>query len=120
MDTSGGSTNFWLESSLTISADEQVAFLRRLWSDKLPVSKEAQQTTRTLLEVSRKGDRILYGKTGTGGDQEAGVARLGWFVVCVARGEHTVFFATLITGERDASGRVARKISDDILERLGI
>jgi beta-lactamase class D len=28
-DTSGGVTNFWLDSTLRISADEQVAFLRR-------------------------------------------------------------------------------------------
>lgn len=120
MDTSGGLTNFWLESSLMISADEQVAFLQRLWLGNLPVSKEAQQVTRAVMEISRKGDRILYGKTGTGGDQEAGVARLGWFVGCVTNGKHTVLFATRITGRRDASGRVARQISEEVLEWLGI
>ena len=120
MDTSGGSTNFWLESSLQISADEQVAFLRRLWADTLPVSLEAHQVTRTLMEISRNGDRVLYGKTGTGGDAEANIARLGWFVGCVSRGKHTVFFATRITGEPDASGRAAKKMSEAILENLGI
>lgn len=120
MDTSGGTTNFWLESSLRISADEQVAFLRRLWADGLPVSREAQRITREIMEQSRRHGRIFYGKTGTGGDSKSDVARLGWFVGCVNRGESTVFFATRITGERDASGRQARKISEAILEKLGI
>jgi beta-lactamase class D len=120
MDTSGGATNFWLQSSLLISADEQVAFLRRLWAGTLPVSRDAQRMTREIMEQSRKEGRIFYGKTGTGGDQKADVARLGWFVGCVSRGERTVFFATRIIGERDASGRQARKITETILETLGI
>jgi beta-lactamase class D len=120
MDTSGGATNFWLQSSLCISADEQVEFLRRLWADDLPVSRDAQRITREIMEQSRREGRVLYGKTGTGGDRRADVARLGWFVGCVRRGERTVFFATRITGERDASGRQARKITEAILESLGV
>ncbi len=120
MDTSGGTTNFWLESSLRISADEQVAFLQRLWADALPVSRDAQRITREIMEQSRRDGRVLYGKTGTGGDNKAEVARLGWFVGCVSRGQRTVFFATRITGERDASGRQARKITESILDELGI
>jgi beta-lactamase class D len=120
MDTSGGATNFWLESSLLISADEQVAFLQRLWTNALPVSRDSQRITRELMEQSRRDGRVLFGKTGTGGDSKADVARLGWFVGCVSRGERTVFFATRITGERDASGRQARKITEAILEELGI
>ena len=120
-DTSGGITNFWIESTLRISADEQVAFLRRLWADGLPVSKEAQKTTRELMRLSSSDDgRILFGKTGTAGDAKADIARLGWFVGCVSKGERRVFFATRITGERDASGRQARKITEAILKRLQI
>ncbi|HWI58016.1 MAG TPA: penicillin-binding transpeptidase domain-containing protein, partial [Bacillota bacterium] len=118
-DTSGGITNFWIESTLLISADEQVAFLRRLWADSLPVSKEAQRTTRELMELAHSDDgRIFCGKTGTAGDAKADIARLGWFVGCVTKGERRVFFATRITGERDASGRQAHKITEEILKRL--
>jgi beta-lactamase class D len=120
MDTSGGPTNFWLESSLCISADEQVEFLRRLWASSLPVSREAQEITRTFMELSRNDGRVLYGKTGTGGDRKADIARLGWFVGCVSHGERKVFFATRIAGERDASGQQARKITEVILENLKI
>jgi beta-lactamase class D len=120
-DTSGGITNFWLESTLRISADEQVSFLRRLWADSLPVSKEAQRTTRELMELEHSEDgRIICGKTGTGGDAKAGVARLGWFVGCVTKGGRRVCFAIRITGERDAGGRQARKITEAILKKLQI
>ena len=62
-DISGGTTNFWLNSSLRLSADEQVRFLRRLWADQLSVSEEAQRLTRELLELSRsENGRVLYGK----------------------------------------------------------
>jgi len=120
-DTSGGITNFWIESTLLISADEQLAFLRRLWADSLPVSKDAQRTTRELIELAHSDDgRIFCGKTGTAGDAKADIARLGWFVGCVTKGERRVFFAARITGERDASGRQARKITEAILKRLEI
>jgi beta-lactamase class D len=120
-DTSGGITNFWLESTLRISADEQVSFVLRLWTDGLAVSQDAQRITRELMELSRSADgRILFGKTGTAGDAKADIARLGWFVGCVTKGERRVFFATRITGERDAGGRQARKITETILKKLQI
>jgi beta-lactamase class D len=120
-DTSGGITNFWLESTLRISADEQVAFLRRLWADDLPVSKDSQRITRELMVLSRRDDgRILYGKTGTAGDAGANIATMGWFVGCVTRGDRKFFFATRITSGPDASGRLARKITEAILENLQI
>ncbi len=120
MDTSGGTTNFWLQSTLLISAEEQVAFLRRLWVDGLPVARDAQRVTRQMMELSRRNGRVLYGKTGTGGDRNGNAARLGWFVGCVEQGQRTVFFAARITAERDASGREARRIAESILEGLGI
>jgi len=94
--------------------------LQRLWTDALPVSRDAQRITREIMEQSRRDGRVLYGKTGTGGDRKADVARLGWFVGCVRHGERTDFFAARITGKHDASGRQARKIAEAILERLGI
>ena len=101
--------------------DAQVTFVRRLWAESLPVSKDAQRITRELMELSRSDDgRVFCGKTGTAGDPKAGIARLGWFVGCVTQGERRVFFATRITGERDASGREACKITEAILKRLQI
>lgn len=120
-DTSGGVTNFWLESTLRISAEEQVAFLKRLWADELPVSRKVQATVRGLMVLARdEQGRTLHGKTGTAGDAKTDIATLGWFVGCVTKGERRVFFATRITGAKDASGRQARKITEAILQQLQI
>ncbi len=120
-DTSGGGTIFWLESTLRISAEEQVAFLRRLWTDQLSVSQRAQKTTRALMELAHDdAGRTLFGKTGTGGDARADIANLGWFIGCVSKGDRRVFFATRIAGRRDSRGRMARKISGANLHDLGL
>lgn len=81
-DMSGGLTTAWLDmggtASLKISADEQVAFLAKLWRDELPVSKDAMKKARklTYLSTSPKG-AVLQGKTGSSAPTET---RLGWFV----------------------------------------
>ncbi len=112
MDISGGLTNFWLQSSLRISAGEQIVFLQRLWSESLPVSPESQRTVKKMMELSEKDGRILYGKTGTGTD-------LGWFVGFVKRGDRVITFATRISGP-NASGKEARRISEAIFEKIGL
>lgn len=112
MDISGGLTNFWLQSSLKISANEQIAFLQRLWAESLPVSAEHQRTVKAMMQLSEKDGRILYGKTGTGTD-------LGWFIGFLKRGDRVVTFATRITGP-EATGKEARRISESILENIGL
>jgi beta-lactamase class D len=48
-DSSSSLTTFWLNESLKISPDEQERFLVRLYTDALPVSKEAMRTVREIL-----------------------------------------------------------------------
>jgi beta-lactamase class D len=47
-DTSGGIDQFWLRSSLRISADEQIEFLKKLYREQLPVSKRSLETAHQL------------------------------------------------------------------------
>ncbi len=120
-DISGGITDFWLESTLKVSADEQVKLLRRLWAGSLPVSQRAQSITRELMLLSRDAQgRSLYGKTGTGGDVKADIARLGWFVGCLDTGKRRYFFAGRMTGPPNASGRAVRRMMEKIFTDLGI
>ncbi len=62
-----GLTEAWLSSSLKISGDEQLRFIKALVTDRLPVSQQAIDNTRAnmYLETSAKGWK-LYGKTGSG------------------------------------------------------
>lgn len=89
-DLSGGIQEAWLtpapfmkapvKNSLKISAYEQLEFMKKLWSEGLPVQQRSIDLTKklTYLETSPSG-AILNGKTGSGfvnGSQQ----RIGWFV----------------------------------------
>ena len=56
-DISGGINKFWLESTLKISADEQVEFLKRLIDDDLPFSKRSMAIVRGLIRFGANFQR---------------------------------------------------------------
>jgi len=115
-DMSGGLTQFWLGSSLEISAFEQVAFLDRLRRGDLPVSARSMEIVKRILPESRGGRCDIRGKTGSGLTRSDG--SLGWFVGFATCGEKSLVFATSIVAEDGASGFVARDISKAILEEM--
>jgi len=90
-DFSGGISQAWLSSSLKISPREQMAFIERMLSGDLSVSRHAIETTRSLLflEDLPSGAR-LYGKTGLGTHENL---KLGWVVGWVEKGEACIPFA---------------------------
>jgi beta-lactamase class D len=118
-DVTGGVTQFWLQNSLTISPDEQVEFLHRLHTRKLPFSDKTVNTVLDIMTLSRTGQTIFRGKTGTAG-HGYDVATLGWFVGSVSTPSGDYIFATRITGGENPSGRTARKITESILSTLKI
>ena len=118
MDVSGnpgkndGLTQSWLMSSLKISADEQIQFLRKLLTYQLPVSKSAIDYTKNIsfLEDLPSGWK-LYGKTGGG-------SNLGWFVGWIEKSGQTYIFAANITPKKEQApnplGMMAKKITREI------
>ena len=116
-DISGGLTQFWLGSSLKISAEEQIDFLHRLDTGDLPVSARSMDIVKEVL-IQEETDAYVYrGKTGSCTPE--GEQPLGWFVGTVSRGGTTVIFATNIQGA-GADGRQARSIAEDILQGLDL
>ncbi len=101
---SSGLSNAWLHppknpsGNLEISAYEQVDFLKRLWTDHLPVSNRAMAITRDLmyLETSPRGLR-LSGKTGSNFYDEARRYQLGWFVAHVGNASEQFIVVTNLT-----------------------
>ena len=82
----------WLDGSLRISADEQVAFVDGLRRGALAFSAEDQATVRDLMPVLGEGDGWrLLGKTGWG--LREGEPALGWIVGWVERAGGDVVFA---------------------------
>jgi beta-lactamase class D len=108
-DISGGIDRFWLGSSLRISPDEQVLFLRRLRENALPFSRRSIDIVKEIL-IQESNDRwTLRAKTGMA-DFDSSRA-VGWYVGWVERAEGAVVFAACITTER------RKEEGDEIFDR---
>jgi beta-lactamase class D len=119
-DLTGGVTQFWLQSSLTISPDEQVEFLRGLHARKLPFAAKSVDTVLDIMTLSRAGETVFRGKTGSAFDAKKHIPALGWFIGSVTTPSGLYLFATRITGGENPSGITARKITESILSTLNV
>jgi beta-lactamase class D len=118
-DASGPVDRFWLTGKLRITAVEQLDFLRRLDTKRLPITERTLDVVLDVIALDVGASHVLYGKTAssrlTEGDDE-----FGWFVGFVASEERRVYFATVVTGHapgvdvapqrRRATERVLRAI----------
>jgi beta-lactamase class D len=97
-----GLTRAWLSSSLAISPDEQVAFLRRLVGGTLPVKPATRETAMRLFDLGERGDGWrVAGKTGSGPERDAAGRpssdrAFGWFVGWATKDGRTLVFARLV------------------------
>lgn len=91
-DISSGIDQFWLCGSLTVSAFEQVQFLKKLYQEKLEgFSKYSQQTVKNIMLYEVNTNYQLYGKTG-GGDCSKNQV-IGWYVGFVKTNSNAYIFA---------------------------
>ncbi|MCP4540572.1 MAG: class D beta-lactamase [Chloroflexi bacterium] len=115
-DVSGGPT-FWLASSLEISADEQIEFLRRFHADDLPFSQRSLDIVKEIITLEATEDDVYRGKTGSCMAEDG--REWGWFVGYIERSDTAHIFALNIEGN-DIYGWQARKLAETILEHLGL
>jgi beta-lactamase class D len=87
----GAVDSFWLDGGLGISADEQVAFLRDFYHERLGVAQRSTTIVKSILVLERTANYTLSGKTGTGEDPDG--TMLGWLVGYVERGHDVHFYA---------------------------
>ncbi|WP_426059468.1 class D beta-lactamase [Hymenobacter sp. B1770] len=114
--------SFWLVGKSRITQFEQIAFLRRLHANKLPVSARSQTLTKQLLLLQQTPQYRLYGKTGW--TNPAGHDN-GWFVGWLEQANGAVYFfalnvepnAGVPVDQRFIAGR--RLITEQILTELG-
>jgi beta-lactamase class D len=118
-DTSGAVDRFWLNNTLLISADEQVEFLKKLYADKLPVSKGNAEIVKEITVQERNPAYTLRAKTG-GGARAEGVA-IGWYVGYVETKGNVYFFAFNMDGTSYLAIRDRRiELTRQILEKLDV
>ncbi len=92
---------FWLEGSLRITLDEQLAFLLALYKQRLPVSKRTQQLTSELLIKEQTESYTLRGIASSG--MLASGKYLGWFVGWLETGQGSFVFALNLMGADNES-----------------
>lgn len=113
-DSSGGLTTFWLNSSLKISAEEQIDFLNRLYRNQLPVSPRNLEIVKKIIVQEKSEGMELSGKTGTANEK----GTLGWFVGHLSANGKEFTFATNIEANSEATGQRAKAITKDLLKEL--
>lgn len=115
---SGGIEQFWRNSSLRISADEQVDFLRRFYTEQLSVSRRSTEIVKDIILIEQTAVYRLSGKTGAAPTANGGT--LAWFVGYLEREGNVYFFALNMDGANYASIRDERiNLTKRILIELG-
>lgn len=84
--TTSGDKLFWVDGDVAISANEQIAFLRRLYRNELPFRVEHQRLVKDVMVNEAGRDWILRAKTGWSG-------KIGWWVGWIEWPTGPVFFA---------------------------
>jgi beta-lactamase class D len=116
-----GLTHAWLASSLSISPDEQAAFIARLLADDLPVSKRAMALTRAVLPAFPvKSGWTVHGKTGSiyirnSKGQFDRSRPIGWFVGWAEKDGRRIVFARLLVAVKKADGPLGPILRDRFL-----
>ncbi|MRX09219.1 class D beta-lactamase [Pseudoduganella sp. FT25W] len=101
-----GLTQSWIGSSLAISPDEQVDFLRKIVNRQLPVSVHAyEMTARILNPQTLDNGWTISGKTGTASPvladgRDDNTRQYGWYVGWATKGARTIVFARMVLDHR--------------------
>ncbi len=108
---------FWLEGPLEISAVEQVRFLSRVASGRVPAAPEVVASVQEITLLEQTDSLVLHGKTGwlTSSDP-----KIGWFVGWVEKdGQNYPFALNLdLTDEKLLPVRV--ELAKECLRILGV
>ena len=111
-DPTTSTGDYWVDGSLGISAEEQIAFLQRLYRNQLPFPVEHQRLVKDLMINEAGNDWILRAKTGWEG-------RYGWWIGWVEWREGPVFFAINIdTPNRTEDLHKRQAIARDVLRSI--
>lgn len=117
-DTSGGIDQFWRNSSLQISADEQVNFLKRFYTGQLSVSDRSTAIVKDIILLKQTPTYKLSGKTGAAPLAKGGT--FAWFVGYLEREGNVYFFALNMDGANYEAIREERiELTKRILTELG-
>lgn len=113
----------WINSSLLITAEEQVRFVRRMLAGDLPASAAAQAAVVGIVPKFSAGKWTVSGKTGTYYERNADGSfnsrrQTGWFVGWAERDDERLAFAYLIRDTKKVAGSAGQRARDAFLARF--
>ncbi len=80
--------------------------------------KEDVDFVKNSIKLMEENDLILYGKTGSGSENDRGIN--GWFIGVLEKGNNKYYFATNIEGIDNIDGKKAKSITLAILKKHNI
>lgn len=119
-----GTQRSWISSSLKISPDEQVAFLRKLIVGKLPVSAGVAEKTMAILPTQNlKNGWKAHGKTGSAFERNAKgkidrSRQFGWYVGWAEKDGKKIVFARLNRDAESQKGGMGVPTKNETLAEL--
>lgn len=110
-------TQFWLDGSLTISAEQQVAFLKQVVSGHLPFRASSYDTLKSIMLSEQTPHYRWYAKTGWAARNAPAV---GWYVGYVEVAEDIWLFALNIDTRSASDLPLRKQITFDAFRAKGI
>ena len=113
--------NFWLTGTSRISPFQQIDFLKRLYTSKLPISKRTETILKRMLLLKQTDAYKYSGKTGWSIDDKHNNC---WFVGYIEKHGQVFFFATNLEPtpqfNMDNFAMIRKKVTDEALKEMGI
>lgn len=110
-------TTFWLDGALTISAVEQVEFLKKIYQRSLPFSTSSYETLRDIMLAEQTPAFTIRAKTGWAARAKP---QVGWYVGYVETAKDVWFFATNIELRSEKDLPLRQKLTREALRVKGI
>jgi len=112
---------FWLDHSLTITPDEQLGLVKKLYFNQLPFHKLNQEAVKRAMLFEDKPEYKLSYKTGWSGYDTVRKRHIGWVVGWIEENRHPYFFVLNLESPLPQFDmvRVRMKLLKDLLAHLG-
>jgi beta-lactamase class D len=111
--TGNNVSTFWLNGQIKMSVEGQVRFLRKVYSEELPVQKKHIATLKSIM-LSDENERFkVWSKTGWSGES-------GWYVGYLEAKNHTWFFANHIEITNNKDLELRKRLVMEALLQLDI
>jgi beta-lactamase class D len=110
-------TQFWMNDSLTISPDEQLGLIKRLYFRQHPFRASVQEQVKKMMLVVNNAQYQMAYQLGV---VVRGDKKQAWVVGWIEENRHVYPFIVSYTASLDAdTDAVGKKLSEDILAYLG-